>query len=676
MKKKQLKEFLSLPINGEVVWQGGTFLFGSMIGKDFEADLLVEGPESSGQTVPDMAIQLAQTNMALWVSQAVEQVHATPDKTASPLEILVKALCQFADVQEIDYRPARLEVVDEQLAECLRELLGDCGTEVVFEPQAMFWHEVRDTMSEHFSDLTQKFPPLAESGCDHASIREYAEAAAAFYRSRIWRHLSDKDVLQLHGRGVPKQLKFATILGAGRQEYGIGFYASAQTHWDMYSQRADPRELEIGSMTFVNLTDADPIDVAMWGDLELPLEAGDAFPVFLFYSHDGARLPQPKELKFATKVMLALSDSSEEEIDSGKWKKSVNVSGKTSQQTISIPDLLDPPDQHVWMERGMTPDRRATDRFHGLISAYMSENEFEGFEEANEAIAKKFTESFDDFDYPNQTPRDKANNLFYEAVDNHGRRQIQIARHALELDPDHIGANNLLAEAEFDLDAKIDRFRRSVELGMAQSSELLNDPEAIGHFWGISETRPLMRAKYGLATALQADGQANEAVAELLDILRLNQNDNLGVRYEVVPILLSQNREAEAVEVLNRYSEETASWLYLKAQVEFRAGGPQSRSAAKAIKAAFHANPHVVELLFSPDPPLMPEHYALGSPEEAAIVIGEQLESWTETENFVPWMIKAFERFEQESAKRERSRRLDQRRKQRKKKSQRKKSRK
>ena len=74
-----------------------------------------------------------------------------------------------------------------------------------------------------------------------------------------------------------------------------------------------------------------------------------------------------------------------------------------------------------------------------------------------------------------------------------------------------------------------------------------------------------MRAKCGLANSLVLDGQANEAISQMLDILRLNTNDNLGVRYEIIPLLLSQNREKEAVDVLNRYPEETGNWLYLKA---------------------------------------------------------------------------------------------------------------
>lgn len=130
----------------------------------------------------------------------------------------------------------------------------------------------------------------------------------------------------------------------------------------------------------------------------------------------------------------------------------------------------------------------------------------------------------------------------------------------------------------------------------------------------------------------------------------------MGVRYEIIPLLLSQDKEKEAVEILNQYPEETGNWLFLKAQVEFRREGPSGRSAQKAIKAAIRFNPHVVELLMSVHPPMMPEHYALGSPEEAAIIIEEQLDSWTESEGFVEWLLQQASIVEREKNKKERDR--------------------
>ena len=128
----------------------------------------------------------------------------------------------------------------------------------------------------------------------------------------------------------------------------------------------------------------------------------------------------------------------------------------------------------------------------------------------------------------------------------------------------------------------------------------------------------------------------------------------MGVRYEIVPLLLSQDREKEAVAVLNQYPEDSANWLYLKAQVEYRHEGPNSRAAEAAMAEAIKFNRHVIELLISGEPPMMAEHYTLGSPEEAAVVIEEQMESWTEAEGFVEWMFARFAKLERDRSKHER----------------------
>jgi hypothetical protein len=134
-------------------------------------------------------------------------------------------------------------------------------------------------------------------------------------------------------------------------------------------------------------------------------------------------------------------------------------------------------------------------------------------------------------------------------------------------------------------------------------------------------------------------------------MLRLNPNDNQGVRYEIVPLLLEQNRDAEGIEVLDQYPEESALWLYMKTLVEFRRSG-KSAKAKKALWAAFKCNEHVLKLLQSDEAPLMPESYALGSREEAAICLQELQTVWEETEGFLEWMVQEYFLWERDRAKR------------------------
>ena len=63
--------------------------------------------------------------------------------------------------------------------------------------------------------------------------------------------------------------------------------------------------------------------------------------------------------------------------------------------------------------------------------------------------------------------------------------------------------------------------------------------EHAGHFWGIHETRPYMRARYGLVEALlkfKTYAAVKAAHGHLMEMLRLCRGDNMGVR-DIVPAL-------------------------------------------------------------------------------------------------------------------------------------------
>ena len=89
----------------------------------------------------------------------------------------------------------------------------------------------------------------------------------------------------------------------------------------------------------------------------------------------------------------------------------------------------------------------------------------------------------------------------------------------------------------------------------------------------------------------------------------------------------------------------------MKTLVEFRRNG-RSAKAKKALWAAFKCNDHVLKLLQSDEPPRMPESYALGSPEEAAICLQELQTVWEETGGFLEWMFQEYVLWERDRTKR------------------------
>src|SRR5262249_11735465 len=154
--------------------------------------------------------------------------------------------------------------------------------------------------------------------------------------------------------------------------------------------------------------------------------------------------------------------------------------------------------------------------------------------------------------------------------------------------PDCADAYVLLAEHAASRSEALRLFEEGVAAGRRALGEGAFE-EDVGHFWGILDTRPFMRARHGLALTLWTLGRWNDAVDHLKDMLRLNPNDNQGVRYELAAHLLHLDRDEEARGLLNQYDEDSAPWLYTRALAAFRAEG-DTAAARQQLAAAFKAN--------------------------------------------------------------------------------------
>ena len=637
MSKRLPSEFLSLPIKSGETWQGGVVPMADVLG--------------------DPLAHAAGLVMVIWRSTSTDLVHAKPAVLGeSGLDGLMEVMLEFWSMHEFPFRPARIECNDRELAGKLSDVLYGSGTTVAFAPKMPEWEAMLEELTEHLGSAGPPIASLIDAGCSEAQVREFAGAAADFYRAGLWNYLDDVDLITIETPKAPRHLKHAVLLGAASQTYGLGLYDNADVHHDIMAQRVEATEVSLFSLTFESVADVYSADVDVWKELELPLETGDAFPSFNFFSTEEPRRPTPKELDFATIVLKALAATSEREIDAGRWSKEVECFGKAKKAVFAIPNLLDPPDRQEWIRRGMMPERRGNEWHFKMVHEFIQQHgEGMSLDELNAEINARFTGPMDDFEHPMETPADRAEALCQQAIDTFGRRRIQLAKQALAEDATHVEANILLGESSRAAERRIELFRKAKEMATAQLGSMMD--EEVGHFWGITETRPFMRATHGLADALHAAGQTREAIAQYQELLRLNPNDNQGVRYRLTPLLLAHNREAEAVELLDRYSEPTAQWHYMKSLVEFRRNR-RSAAAKKAMRAAFRANGHLVELLQSPTSPMFPDSYALGSPEEAAICIQEMSEAWDETQGYLEWMFREYSLWEKQKKLRDRKRKL------------------
>src|SRR4029077_9057455 len=160
------------------------------------------------------------------------------------------------------------------------------------------------------------------------------------------------------------------------------------------------------------------------------------------------------------------------------------------------------------------------------------------------------------------------------------------------------------------------------EQGVAAGERALG-PEAfqrdVGHFWGLLETRPYMRARLGLGHSLWTAGRREEAVQHLQDLLRLNPGDNQGVRYTLAGFLLFLDRDDDLARLLQQYADEaSAAWAYSKALLAFRRQGdtPEARQLLKqARKTNKHVPPYLLGEKFPPTG--QPGYYSPGDESEA-----------------------------------------------------------
>jgi tetratricopeptide (TPR) repeat protein len=196
----------------------------------------------------------------------------------------------------------------------------------------------------------------------------------------------------------------------------------------------------------------------------------------------------------------------------------------------------------------------------------------------------------------------------------------------------------ILGEAAGSLDEAIRCFTEGVRAGeRALGAQLFE--EEVGRFWGVVETRPYMRARFALAQALHQAGRTAEAVQHGLELLRLNPDDNQGVRYALVHWLLEERRLSEAEALLGRYEEDSAGWLYARALLKFMQEG-DSPAARRAVAEAVFNNPHVV-LVLGEDlaHTEVPEGFTPGGRDEALVYWSEAMYAWFSVDGAVEWLV-------------------------------------
>jgi tetratricopeptide (TPR) repeat protein len=240
------------------------------------------------------------------------------------------------------------------------------------------------------------------------------------------------------------------------------------------------------------------------------------------------------------------------------------------------------------------------------------------------------------------SPLYRAQDLCWDAFDSPSRKQrIELAKRALELSPDCADAYVILAYEERAVKRSLDLYAKGVEAGERALGPATFTSQR-GHFWGILETRPYMRARFGLARSLWKIKRQDEAIAHFSDMLQLNPSDNQGVRYLLARYLLEVGRDSDAEDILKFYEEDcSAEWNYTRLLIRFRKDG-DSDAARDLLWVAIKTNYHVPSFLIGerPLPARLPDRFRLGFIDEAMCYAADNATVWRKTPGALLWLAR------------------------------------
>lgn len=265
------------------------------------------------------------------------------------------------------------------------------------------------------------------------------------------------------------------------------------------------------------------------------------------------------------------------------------------------------------------------------------------FEDAMEQALDGAEDSFDVFP---QTPRDRAEELVWEAYQaEYVHEAIDMANEALAIYRDCASAYILLAQEGVEsLEEKRDLYEKAVLAGEQDLGKKFIH-ENRGHLWMMHEARSYMSALKGLAQTVWDLGEQQKAIDYCYEMLSLNIGDNQGIRYVLIQYLawLGRYIELETFMTGEQYQNDIMpDWLYTKVLLQFVKTG-ESAEARNFLLVALDQNKCVPEYLCGRKriPRKIPERFALGSKEEAMSYAEAFIDAWKKVDGLLAWLDQA-----------------------------------
>lgn len=203
-------------------------------------------------------------------------------------------------------------------------------------------------------------------------------------------------------------------------------------------------------------------------------------------------------------------------------------------------------------------------KFNNMLQEFLKNNNVENIDEANEKL-QEFIKMYNngEIEYEN-TPLDDAYEILEGAQNAKTEKEaIKLAKKAYEKSKECFDA--ILFQC--DLEENGIRRMKLLDDGLEfEKNRLIKekyfDKENIGHFYGIFETRPYIRGLVIKAEYLLEEGKISQAENVCREVLRLNENDNMGARYLLMAIYATLEKENDMLKLYKKYPEEDLEMIF------------------------------------------------------------------------------------------------------------------
>lgn len=247
-----------------------------------------------------------------------------------------------------------------------------------------------------------------------------------------------------------------------------------------------------------------------------------------------------------------------------------------------------------------------------------------------------FSKEMDEFMNSPEYLSDEYLQKAYDARTN--KDTIKYLKESLKLNPNNLDSERYLIElTEKDNFKRLNMYKK---LASKEEKKLKKegffDDDCVGIFWGIIDTRPYMRIKMDVMKMYSYLGMYSKAIDEGFDMLRLCENDNMGVRYPLASLCVLVERFDLANKIFKKYPEETTLMLFPKLVMYYKQ--ENFKKLNEKLPVLDKSNKHIKEIINGNEEKIKCNYYSMGDITEASIVFEDNSLLLTSTPGFIDYL--------------------------------------